>query len=93
VAEDKVHLGRSLLPLHVSSETGLAHLLDHLIARVASFQTRVAATAAIVAVAGVIAFYAAPYAVRETDEFVRRFTTEDSTPIAAWRSVFTRRSA
>jgi small-conductance mechanosensitive channel len=79
VPEHKVQLGRSLLPLHISAETGLGHVFDYLISRVASFQTRVLATAAIVAVAALIAFYAAPYGVRETDEFIRQFTTEDST--------------
>ena len=73
-----MQLRRSLPPLHISSETGLGHAIDHLIARIASFQTRVLATLVIVAVASLIAFYAAPYAVRETDEFIQQFTTEDS---------------
>ena len=73
---DRSSLG--FAPLHVSSETGVGHAFDHLITRIASFQTRLLTTAVIVAIAGLIAFYATPYAVRETDQFIQRYTTEES---------------
>lgn len=65
-------------PLHVTWKAGPRHAFSHLLADLTSFQTRVLTTAAIVAVAGLIAFYLTPYAVRGSDEFIQQYTTEES---------------
>lgn len=65
-------------PLHVTSQTGLRHAFGHLLTRVSASQTRLVRTLTVVTAAGILAFLATPYAVRQTDEFVRQYTTEES---------------
>lgn len=69
------------LPLQQSevSTNRLSGLIRELIREVVTVEARAALTAFVLAATTLLAFYAAPYAVQATDEFVQQLTTESST--------------